>query len=234
MTRQQQLNLGLIPAATLMECLAIDFDILLGAALPTLNRPAWPKSITRKMALAASAVYDQCGLTGITMLTGSPSDTLRGIAAIATQLQSDLSLPQRLSAITPYADDPHFGVREWAWMAVRPHLALQLEEAIGLLTPWTQSPSPNLRRFAVESLRPRGVWCAHIDALKAHPHLALPLLEPLRAESEKYVQDSVANWLNDAAKSHPDWVRSLCDRWLIESPTPQTTRIARRARRSLT
>ncbi len=233
MTRQQQINLGLIAASNLMECLSVDFNLLLSSALPQLVLPSWPKSITRKFALAASAVYEQYGSEGTQLLAASPSDTLRGIAATATQIAGGQSLSERLEAIRPFADDPHFGVREWAWMAVRPHLAADLDFAIQLLEPWTRSASPNLRRFAVESLRPRGVWCAHINDLKAEPQRALCLLEPLRADREKYVQDSVANWLNDAAKHQPDWVRSLCDRWLSKSPQPPTVRIVRRALRSL-
>lgn len=102
-----------------------------------------------------------------------------------------------------------------------------------MLTPWTQSPSPNVRRFASEALRPRGVWCAHIGTLKKEPEKALPILTPLRADEVVYVQDSVANWLNDAAKDQPDWVRNLCQQWLRESPTPATRRITQRGMRSL-
>lgn len=233
MTRQQQLNLGLIPARNLMECLSVDFDQLLSSALPQLELPSWPKSITRKIALAASAVHQQYGSAGTSLLAESPSDTLRGIAATATQLPGGQSLSQRLASIRPFADDSHFGVREWAWMAVRPHLAAELDSAIQLLTLWTQNESANLRRFAVESLRPRGVWCSHIESLKAEPRRALCLLDPLRADTEKYVQDSVANWLNDASKSQPDWVRSLCARWISECPVPPTIRIVKRALRNL-
>jgi len=47
------------------------------------------------------------------------------------------------------------------------------------------------------------------------------------------VQNSVANWLNDASKTQGPWVESVCTRWLIESPCESTRYIVRRARRTI-
>lgn len=232
------LNQGAIASATLTEGLAIDFAVLLEAAVPAIGaarldqlRAQADAGITRRMALAARLLLDAGA--DLAPLQAHPSDTVRGWACFAIAAQAGLDLPRQLAAMRPLADDGHFGVREWAWLALRPRLAANLMDAIALLAPWTAEPSERLRRFACEALRPRGVWCAHIIELKQQPQLALPLLQPLRADPALYVQDAVANWLNDAAKSQPGWVRALCAQWLEESGNAATLRICKRARRSL-
>jgi len=101
------------------------------------------------------------------------------------------------------------------------------------LTEWAVDGDENIRRFTTEAARPRGVCCKHIDQLKEQPELALPLLEKLKSDPSKYVQDSVGNWLNDASKSQPQFVIDLCERWEKESAAKETQKIIKRARRTI-
>jgi 3-methyladenine DNA glycosylase AlkC len=232
------LNSGSRESANLAEGLAVDFTLLMRSAHPhispeTLVRlSAGKPSITERMRIAGEILLEDFGLN-VDEFLEHRSDTVRGWVSHVIGLAPGLTLEERLQRIRPLADDSHFGVREWAWMPLRSHISADVEKAIELLEPWVEEESPYLRRFAVELTRPRGVWTAHIDLLKQQPHLGLPLLRPLKADPEKYVQDSVSNWLNDAAKSQPDWVRELCVDWTADCDDPATFRICRRAVRSL-
>lgn len=238
--RLSLLNSGATATTNLKECLAVDFSILLRATLPEIDESVirvieqqTTMGISKRMLMMGHLLLERLGPTRIKHLQSHPADTVRGWACFMIGAIDEMTLPNRLAAIRPFADDRHFGVREWAWMAVRQHLAYDLETAIDLLSGWTTESSERLRRFASEAIRPRGVWCSHILRLKRHPEIALPLLEKLRADPAKYVQDSVGNWLNDASKDRPDWIRMLCDRWMFESLAPSTQRICKRALRSI-
>lgn len=231
-----QLNRGVMETATLAEGLAVDFTILLHSIAPSLKAKHTidPKvGFVTRMSHAATILLNELGPKSLKSWIRHPSDTVRGWAAYMIAALPDLPIQERLRQIRPLADDPHFGVREWAWIAVRNQIAAELPIALKQLTEWSHDTSTNIRRFASESTRPRGVWCAHIGPLKEKPKLGLPILEPLKADPTKYVQDSVANWLNDASKSDADWVQNLCRTWLKQSPTPHTARICQRALRSL-
>jgi 3-methyladenine DNA glycosylase AlkC len=233
------LNAGTREAANLAEGLAVDFAALMAVACPDVPADALGRltvgkpSITGRMRIAGELLLEHVGLDQLDAILTHESDTVRGWAAYVIGLADGLSLADRLALVRPLAKDSHFGVREWAWMGVRPHVAADIERAIKLLGPWVYEESPYLRRFATEATRPRGVWCAHIERLKEDPRLGLPLLNPLRADPQKYVQDSVSNWLNDAAKSKPDWVRDLVEGWADGCDDTNTLRICRRAVRSI-
>ncbi|WP_340399771.1 DNA alkylation repair protein [Paenibacillus sp. FSL H8-0079] len=162
------------------------------------------------------------------------SDSVRCWGAYIIGLDSRLNLTEKLEHIQPFAADHHFGVREIAWMAVRESISAELSTALQNLISWCNDPDPLIRRFAIESTRPRGVWAKHIPELKENPTAALPLLDAVKSDAHKYVQDSVSNWLNDASKTNPEWVRQICTTWIQQSDTKHTLRIVTRAKRSLT
>lgn len=160
------------------------------------------------------------------------SDSVRCWAAYMNKQRSS-SLEEKLAYIQPFAADHHFGVREIAWMSVRESLSDQLDQSIEYLTEWAKSEDENIRRFSVESIRPRGVWTKHIELLKQEPERALPILDDLKSDPSTYVQDSVGNWLNDASKTQPNWVKSLCEQWSKDSNTKATSRIVKKAKRTI-
>lgn len=232
------LNAGRAESKTLAEGLAVNQAVLLKTVLPSFNTDSkfgaslLTIGVTRRMAQVAIVLLEQKGPKGIDELLAHPSDTVRGWAAYMIAQASPGTLEGRLDRIKGLADDPHFGVREWAWLAVRPLVTSELEASIRLLIPWTLDPSENIRRFSVEVTRPRGVWSSHIDTLIKQPELGLPILENLKSDPANYVQASVGNWLNDASKSQPKWVKEVCSRWQSESPTAETTKICTRALRT--
>jgi 3-methyladenine DNA glycosylase AlkC len=230
------LERGLSSTRTLSELLVMDLQRLLEAVAPqaAYGVPIDPTlGITLRMQHAATALYQSYGDEVFARFRHHESDTIRGLLAYCVPLRQDLGSAHMLEAIQPFANDAHFGVREWAWLATRPTLAKDLTCAIVLLSAWTSDTSANIRRFASEVLRPRGVWCSHISALKSEPVRALAILQPLHADPSRYVQDSLGNWLNDAAKTCPDWVKSLCAQWLAQSSSAATAYICKRALRTL-
>lgn len=234
----QGLNDGTLETATLAEGLSVDFRELLRNAAPEfgtedIDQIVPTDGVKKRMESAGRLLAERCGPGSYERFAGHPADTVRGWSAFLVAALPELSIKERLHKIQLLADDSHFGVREWAWLAMRSHLAASIDESLRILLQWAQAASPNLRRFAVEITRPRGVWCSHLPLLKENPAVGLPVLEIVRSDSSRYVQDSVGNWLNDAGKSQPDWVVDVCTRWRVDSPTPETEYICRRALRNL-
>ncbi len=166
-------------------------------------------------------------------LASHPSPMARSWAAYALLADPGLTLAARLRRAKRFASDRDMAVRECAWVSVRPYVAADLARGIRSLRPWVRSRDPGVRRCAVEATRPRGVWTLHIEALKSDPAPGLSLLEPVRSDPSRYVQRPVGNWLNDASRSRPDWVRAVTRRWLRVSRTPEIEWTVRHALRTL-
>lgn len=185
----------------------------------------WLNILALKSVEESSRIYDT--------LSTHLSDSVRCWAAYIIGLAQGVSLEKKLTGIRPFAEDSHFGVREIAWMAIRESISKDLKKSIAILIAWVSDEDANIRRFAIESTRPQGVWAKHITELKENPDLGRSLLEIVKSDPAKYVQDSVGNWLNDVSKTNPDWVLQICDEWLETSDTVETKRIIVRAKRSI-
>jgi 3-methyladenine DNA glycosylase AlkC len=101
-----------------------------------------------------------------------------------------------------------------AEFSIRPFLLRWPERTLERLHEWTRDPDPHVRRLCSEGTRPRLPWAPRLPAFVADPRPTLPLLEALKDDPDLYVRRSVANHLGDIAKDHPDWVFTLCQRWL--------------------
>ncbi|MEX1040567.1 MAG: DNA alkylation repair protein [Pirellulaceae bacterium] len=246
------LNRGELETVNLVEFLVIDQIRLLKSVLTNLGID---QPVHRRRLIAAANAQTEVGIMRRTAEIGRaffatlaehpdlpdiysrmvrhPSDTVRCWAAYMDTANQALSFAGRLKRVKPFAEDDNPGVREIAWISVREIAAEPLVEEIERLHSWAKSRNPRIRRFAIEITRPRGVWCRHLAKLKTHPEVALPLLSICREDPEKYVQDSVANWLNDASKTRADFVLETCRQWQAESDSRATARITHRALRTL-
>lgn len=244
------LNAGEIETVNLPEWLAVDQILLIETVFPkigldtaiseTKSKLLQEKKLTamKSIKIIGEALFHFYSQNNkdkavLSALLQHKSDIVRSYAPYLIAFDSELTIAEKLQESIPLADDSHFSVREVIWMAMRPEIEKNLTDSIEILNIWTKNQSENIRRFATESTRPRGVWCKHIDELKNNPEKALPILEALKSDKSKYVQDSVGNWLNDASKTRPDFVLELCERWEKESDTKQTQRIIKKARRTL-
>lgn len=247
----KRLNSGLEDPLTLSEWLVIDARKLLPVALKDsgldkqakqvmkLAEPSMDEGPVARNAAIGRALHQSMDAAkpwraAFDALSSHRSGVVREWAAMMLCADAALPLDKRLEMTHRFADDPMANVREIAWMSLRPHLEKQLKFAIESLAPWVRADSPNIRRCAIEATRPRGVWCAHLQPLKADPSPGLPLLEPVRSDASRYVKLSVGNWLNDAGKQTPAWVKKVCARWLRESRTPDTKWIVKHALRTIT
>ena len=243
-----RLNAGAEPTRTLSEWLAVDQRALAesvaaavgmsqahAARLAQAAAELAGAGVTRRMRGIGAALGELIAAAPgyVERLLAQPSDIARGWLAYALAADATGGWEAALERIALVADDSCPGTRECAWDAWRPRLIADLTGGLSALEAWVQDPRANLRRCAIEGSRPRGVWTSHIVALRETPSLGGALLEPLRADPSRYVQNAVANWINDAAKDRPEWAERLCARWLADSPVAATAYIAKRARRSL-
>lgn len=239
------LNKGLIETKNLIEWLATDQLVLLKLVLSNLKKEKWytdfeiavnaqkkPTANSNTKVIGETFAILSSDIEVYKHLRQHTSDLVRCWACWAESIHHD-TIDELLKVMKPYAADTHFGVREVVIFATKERFIKDLPTAIEKLTPWTIDDNENIRRYAVEALRPVGVWTKKISAFQENPKEALPILEPLKSDSSKYVRDSVGNWLNDASKSQPEWTKNICEKWLKESTTKETAYIVKKGLRTI-
>jgi len=190
--------------------------------------------IVARMRLAGEAVGRNGAFDNplaLRQLMAHRSDTLRALAGYAIAEHPELDLAGKAGCHQAAGGRTRISacVNGLGWRCAH-RLRRRSKPALDLLRTWVADNDPSLRRFAVEITRPRGVWAKRIPRLLEAPRLGLPLLEPCNIDPSRYVQDSVANWLNDVAKSQPQWVRQVAPTGSKRHPeNPHCRYIVRRA-----
>lgn len=93
---------------------------------------------------------------------------------------------------------------------IRPFLNRWPEETLARLAVWAEDPNYHVRRLVSEGTRPKLPWA---KAVSIAPEQSLPLLDRLHGDPTRYVTRSVANHLNDIAKTEPARVVQTLETW---------------------
>ena len=102
--------------------------------------------------------------------------------------------------------------------AIRPFIRRFPDQTLDQMMLWAKDDNFHVRRLASEGGRPRLPWASKLEEFIKDPSPLIPLLEILKDDSSKYVQNSVANCLNDISKDNRDLAVSLVNSWL-DKPT---------------
>lgn len=97
--------------------------------------------------------------------------------------------------------------------AIRPFINAFPDETLRELKRWSQDSNYHVRRLVSEGTRPLLPWAPRI---RLDIEASLALLDVLHADPTRYVTRSVANHLNDIAKSRPELVVETLTRWQVE------------------
>lgn len=93
---------------------------------------------------------------------------------------------------------------------IRPFLNRWPAETLARLRLWAQDDNYHVRRLVSEGTRPKLPWAKAVTLTTME---RLPFLTALHADPTRFVTRSVANHLNDLAKTEPETVVSLLKDW---------------------
>ncbi len=116
--------------------------------------------------------------------------------------------------------------------AIRPFLIKYPKKTLDVMYQWSKSDNLHLKRLASEGTRPYLPWGIKLQQFINDPTPVLPILEQLKNDPSKYVQNSVANNLNSISKDNPDIVIKTLREWK-KNPTKTIDWITKHALRTL-
>ena len=116
--------------------------------------------------------------------------------------------------------------------AIRPFIRKYSGQTLDQMMLWAKDDNFHVRRLASEGGRPRLPWASKLEEFIKDPSPLIPILEVLRDDPSKYVQNSVANCLNDICKDNREIAVSLVNSWLNE-PTKNRIWIIKHGTRGL-
>lgn len=93
---------------------------------------------------------------------------------------------------------------------IRPFLNRWPAETLARLSEWASDDNYHVRRLVSEGTRPKLPWARKVELTLDQ---TLPLLDRLQADGTRFVTRSVANHLNDVAKTDPDAVLGRLKAW---------------------
>lgn len=120
-----------------------------------------------------------------------------------------------------------------AEFALRPVVREWPEWTLRRLVDWAGEGDVHVRRCASEVIRVALPWASRLDVAHTHHEQWRAVLEPLRADPEKFVQKSVGNNLNDLMKASPALATAIIDEWSAGDPPAATRWIVKHGTRSL-
>ncbi|MCA9364998.1 MAG: DNA alkylation repair protein [Candidatus Moranbacteria bacterium] len=116
--------------------------------------------------------------------------------------------------------------------AIRPFLKKFPQETLRWMFVWSKDENVHVRRLASEGVRISLPWAKKSLVFIEHFSLARKILDWLRNDSEKFVQKSVANNLNDLYKIDSRKAQMIVDGWQREGVSLQTAWIIKHGQRS--
>lgn len=119
-----------------------------------------------------------------------------------------------------------------AEFAVRPFFVADEDRALGIAKQWALDENYHVRRLASEGSRPRLPWGIRLQSFNENPEPLIPLLALLKDDPSDYVRRSVANSLNDIAKTHPALVAQVAEQWSVDA-SPNREQLIKHACRTL-